>query len=342
MKQSQMKKNLPVLLAGLLLAAAPWSIPLATGITGLSAALAGGCSVLAIALTVIFVCLRNRQEKRRQKVFSQHCRHVYEPLAQHGEIKPLTNDPQTPEEWLEEIDRAGEAVRSRILAGERADRSFVVQWVHKLQKLRTDIEKTAQRLRSGDEQTAVYLGRECMLAGSLAEQLLQYFDCAEGNIACNRKITDLSCVVSDAVIRNAALFNTKKIGLRRSVSHLYSFTDATVLAVVLDQLLDNAVRYTPEKGLIGISCRDAGDTIRLSVEDAGCGIPAEELPRIFDRGYVGSKEQPGSPGMGLFAVRSYLELLGHGLEVRSAEGRGTQVVIILKKEEEKPAAQTAD
>ena len=149
-------------------------------------------------------------------------------------------------------------------------------------------------------------------------------------------------MVSDAVVRNAALFNTKRIGLRRSVAHLYSVTDATVLALVLDQLLDNAVRYTAENGVIGISCRDAGDTIRLSVEDAGCGIPAEELPKIFERGYIGKREQPGSPGMGLFTVRSYLELLGHGLEVRSAEGRGTQVIILLKKEEAPSAASEAD
>lgn len=337
MKKKQVRKNLPTILAGLLLAAAPWAIPAAEGITTRSAVLAGGCSFLAVLATIVVLFLYVRREKKREEALGARCRAIYEPLAQYGNPALPVEEPQTPEEWLDVLERAGEAVRSRVLAEERADRGFVVQWVHKLQKLRADIESTAQQLRPGDEAAATRLSRDCIAAGSLAEQMLQYFDCAEGNIACNRKKTDLFRVVSDAVVRNAALFNTKRIGLRRSVAHLYSVTDATVLAVVLDQLLDNAVRYTAENGVIGISCRDAGDTIRLSVEDAGCGLPAEELPKIFERGYIGKREQPGSPGMGLFTVRSYLELLGHGLEVRSAEGRGTQVIILLKKEEAPPA-----
>ena len=340
MKQIQRRKVLPAALAILLTAAAPWSIPAASGVTALSAALAGGCSLLVLLTAALALFFYLRQEKRRSREWSERCRTIYEPLAQYGNLPE--EDPGTPEEWLEALERAGEAVRSRILAEERADRSFVVQWSKKLQKLRAGMESTAQQLDPADAAAATHLSRDCIAVGSLAEQLLQYFDCAEGNIVCNRKKTDLFRVVSDAVVRNATLFNTKKIGLRRSVSHLYSTTDATVLAVVLDQLLDNAVRYTAENGVIGISCRDAGDTIRLSVEDAGCGIPAEELPKIFDRGYIGRQEQPGSAGMGLFTVRSYLELLGHGLEVRSAEGRGTQVVILLKKEDAPPAAPDAE
>lgn len=332
MKQSRIKKNLPEILAGLLLAVLPWSIPFTEGITKRSAMLAGACSAAAVLAAVLIILLRARREKRFQQELNERCKNIFEPLAQHGNFTSQ-EEPQTPEEWLEQIERAGEAVRSKASAEERAERAFVVQWAQKLQKLRTDIEKNAQQLPKENESTATQLNRDCVAVGCLAEQLMQYFQCAEGNIVCNRKKTDLAQVVSDAVVRNAPLFSTKKIGLRRSAAHLYSTTDATVLAVVLDQLLDNAVRYTAENGVVGISCRDAGDVIRLSVEDAGPGIPSDELPKIFERGYIGRSEQPGSPGMGLFSVRSYLELLGHGLEVRSAEGRGTQVVIILKKED---------
>ena len=342
MKKKRVRKYLPAILAGLLSAALPWVIPAAEGITARSAMLAGGGSLFAVLAAAVVTLLYVRRGKKREELLGARCRAIYEPLAQYGEPVLAAEEPQTLEEWTDALEGAGEAVRSRVLAEERADRGFVVQWVQKLQKLHNDMESAAQQICAGDGAAAARLNRDCIAAGSLAEQLLQYFGCAEGNIACNRKKTDLFRVVSDAVVRNAALFNTKRIGLRRSVAHLYSVTDATVLALVLDQLLDNAVRYTAENGVIGISCRDAGDTIRLSVEDAGCGIPAEEFPKIFERGYTGKREQPVSPGMGLFTVRSYLELLGHGLEVRSAEGRGTQVIILLKKEEAPSAASEAD
>ena len=63
---------------------------------------------------------------------------------------------------------------------------------------------------------------------------------------------------------------------------------------------------------------------------AGCGIPAEELPRVFERGFVGRGEEVGRAGLGLFTARAYCELLGHSLHVRSAEGKGTQAVLRLQ------------
>lgn len=338
MGKDNRKFTVAAVTAGLLLAAAPWCIPLAAGMSAASAIAASVCSLLALVLTALLLIVLRRRRRSRASAVALRCRQIYEPLARMADM-PEQPEPETEEAWLDALEQAGEALRGRLMRQKRGEQGFIVQWTQRMQKLCEGIDSVSDGLRGREDAAATALGRECVAIRSLSEQLLQYFECAQGNIVCNRKKTDLSRVVSDAIVRNSAGFNSKRIGLRRTVSRLYSVTDPTVLAAVLDQLLDNALRYTDEGGVIGVSCRDAGDTVRLSVEDAGRGIPSDELPHIFDRGYICRCEQPGSPGMGLFMVRSYLELLGHGLEVRSEEGKGTQVVLILKKEPDEPAAQ---
>lgn len=78
--------------------------------------------------------------------------------------------------------------------------------------------------------------------------------------------------------------------------------DIGLLERVLDNLVDKALRYTPAGGTVRVSIADRGDPVEVRVADTGCGIPKEELPRIFDRFYRVDKarsEDPGGTGLGL-------------------------------------------
>ena len=104
--------------------------------------------------------------------------------------------------------------------------------------------------------------------------------------------------------------------------------DAVLLAVLLRNLLDNAVRYTPAGGEVDVSLRRAPDAVTLVVADNGPGIPESERGKAFDRFHriLGSGEE-GS-GLGLSIVRRIAEL--HRAEVALAEGpggRGLQVEV---------------
>jgi signal transduction histidine kinase len=104
--------------------------------------------------------------------------------------------------------------------------------------------------------------------------------------------------------------------------------DQQLVSRALENLIGNAIRYTPEGGVIELSARvNASDTL-LSISDTGIGIPAEELPRIFDPFYRGtnSRREPGF-GLGLTTVRSVLESHGWAMEVASREGHGTTFTI---------------
>lgn len=106
------------------------------------------------------------------------------------------------------------------------------------------------------------------------------------------------------------------------------------LEQVLVNLLDNALKYTPEGGSVRIFSEDAGDFVRISVADNGLGIPSKDLPRIFERFYrvdaARSREQGGT-GLGLAIVKHIIQLHGGEVAVTSTIGRGSTFSFTLKK-----------
>ena len=111
-----------------------------------------------------------------------------------------------------------------------------------------------------------------------------------------------------------------------------ALTDEKWLAFVIDQLLMNAVKYTPAGGVIRVS---AGEGPSLRIEDTGIGIAAEDLPRIFERGFTGhnGRQDKRASGIGLYLCRRICDNLGHTLRCESEVGRGTCFTIGLEKRE---------
>jgi PAS domain S-box-containing protein len=112
--------------------------------------------------------------------------------------------------------------------------------------------------------------------------------------------------------------------------------DETRIHQVLDNLLGNALKFTPSAGQVTVRARPAADGWRLEVTDTGVGIPAVELPRLFSAFFRGSNVaaaagRPGLPGTGLGLVvsRAIVELHGGTIQVASTEGVGTTVTVSL-------------
>lgn len=108
--------------------------------------------------------------------------------------------------------------------------------------------------------------------------------------------------------------------------------DVELFERALANLLDNALRHTAPGGCITLSAQGAGERLRVSVADTGCGIAAEELGRIFERHHRGSGPAPaergkGGHGLGLAIVRRIIELHRGQVEVHSTLGAGTTVTL---------------
>jgi two-component system, OmpR family, heavy metal sensor histidine kinase CusS len=106
------------------------------------------------------------------------------------------------------------------------------------------------------------------------------------------------------------------------------YADPVLFDRALSNLLDNALRFTPDGGKITIRSQSSNGQTELAVEDTGCGIPPEHLSRIFDRFYrVDSSRSSKGTGLGLALVKSITDLHGGSITATSEPGRGTIVTV---------------
>ncbi len=111
--------------------------------------------------------------------------------------------------------------------------------------------------------------------------------------------------------------------------------DIALIERVFDNLIENAVKYTPAGGSVGLLLEPVPDGVAVRVSDTGPGIPDEELDHVFERFYRRGREYPDHPegtGLGLAIAQRILELHGTALEVRSQEGEGTTFAFSLAAE----------
>jgi two-component system, OmpR family, heavy metal sensor histidine kinase CusS len=106
------------------------------------------------------------------------------------------------------------------------------------------------------------------------------------------------------------------------------YADPDLFERAVGNLLDNALRFTPEHGSIRIGLSKRNADFEVAVSDNGCGIAAEHLPRVFDRFYrAESSRSSDGAGLGLALVKSIVELHGGSAKVESELGRGTTVTL---------------
>ncbi len=108
--------------------------------------------------------------------------------------------------------------------------------------------------------------------------------------------------------------------------------DELRLEQVLQNLIQNAVKYSPLGGTVTITLGREGDMARFQVQDYGIGIPADELPRLFTRFYRARNAEAfhiSGFGVGLYVVREIVRLHGGDIKVESEEGKGTAFTVLL-------------
>jgi signal transduction histidine kinase len=135
-------------------------------------------------------------------------------------------------------------------------------------------------------------------------------------------------LVQDVVQKFRVIVEAKQVTLQAKLGEDLPVVSADIGLIerVLENLIENALRYTPQGGRITVVLSRMGEKIMTRVTDTGCGIPPSDLPHIFDRYYqVGKNHQSGESGsgLGLAITKRILELHESAVEVQSVVNQGT-------------------
>jgi signal transduction histidine kinase len=168
--------------------------------------------------------------------------------------------------------------------------------------------------------------------------LMDISEAEVGTLPLHRERTSIAEIVAHAVELYRDVADAKEIALTTQVDpRAVASVDRTRLQQVVANLLDNAIKYTPDGGRVDLEgeLRSAspGNVVVLRVRDTGVGIPPEELPRIWDRLYRGdqSRSERGL-GLGLSLVKAIVEAHGGQVAVESTPGQGARFTVTLPVE----------
>jgi len=206
---------------------------------------------------------------------------------------------------------------TEIMRLERVRRDFVSNVSHELRTPLTAIAGYAETLATADNLTedhkkfaGIIHKNTLSLAGIISDLL------ALATIENRREAVDLNVLssmdtataVQAAVAAIQERAEAKNIAIRLELAPEPVLANANLLTQVFRNLLENACRYSPENGEIRITSRREGKNVLFSVSDNGPGIPAEALPRIFERFYQVKKERnSGTAGIGLAICKHIIE-----------------------------------
>ncbi|MBV6715938.1 cell wall metabolism sensor histidine kinase WalK [Paenibacillus chitinolyticus] len=316
------------------------------------------------------IILMNRRAMQILQVKEEHSaqRHISELLGLtreeidqyvHGERNttlidvplPDDEDVQTVRVTFTTIHRRGDGVTGAIAVLqdvteqeklEQSRREFVANVSHELRTPLTTIKSYLEALEDGameDKQLAPrFLSvtrNETERMIRLVTDLLHLSRLDSKQALLTKEQTDIADMLEEVADRFSFQLRQKSIRIRivaepeiRPVA-----LDRDKIDQVLDNLVSNAIKYTPDEGAITIYARMAeGDQLEISVQDTGIGIPKKDQPRIFDRFYRVDKARSrnmGGTGLGLSIAREIVKAHGGAMSLESEPGSGTKVTFML-------------
>jgi PAS domain S-box-containing protein len=175
----------------------------------------------------------------------------------------------------------------------------------------------------------------------LISTLLNITRIESGTIAVNPKTANLEVLFREVLPELQLLADAKEIAIEMNVKGKASLnikTDALIVKEVFTNLVSNAIKYTPDKGLISINITPKRNIVQVEVQDNGWGIPIAAQNKVFSKFFRGQniiKRETSGTGLGLYLVKGLLENLGGKIWFESEEGHGTSFFFNLPRTSER-------
>lgn len=291
-------------------------------------------SIVFVEILLVICAWGIQFHKRR--VFYCDMQKKLEELDQKYLITEMIEKPGFPEgdifcETLYEIDRS---MNERVSERERSVREFrdyVEMWIH---EIKLPISALSLMNYNG-EMDVRSAGQQIGKISNYVEQILYYARADAPQKDFLMKRCDVEQIVNEVVLEHKDVLIGGKFSIEKKNTKAVVTSDAKWLKFILGQLLNNSIKYKKgDTGYLGFEVREEKDSVLLSVEDHGIGVPAGDVERVFEKSFTGQngRKVAASTGMGLYICRKMCEKLGHEIWLESEEGEYTRVVIRFGKD----------
>jgi len=226
--------------------------------------------------------------------------------------------------------------KSAALASMKSD--FVAAVTHELKTPVASIRLVGDTLSNGRynspktvQEYASLLSVEATRLGASIDNLLTYARYSSSPAASAMADVEPADLVEDALQGLRPVLNNREFDLEVDVpADLPQVcVDRSAMVQALDNIVDNAIKYSTNEKHLAVKARANGKTVTLTVRDKGLGIARKDLSRVFERFYRGGNVTVSGSGLGLPIAKRIVESHGGRIEVRSAEGTGTEVDVTL-------------
>lgn len=250
-----------------------------------------------------------------------------------GFYVPQEGDPQTQllGETVRRVQLEEAQINETLRRSLEETEDYATLWVHEMKTPLAILSMNLNQLENQELKDSFQ--EELDRISHLTEQFLYYS--RSNDFSKDYLITEvrLDRLCSELLKKHARTLIGKRLRVSLNLAERTVLSDKKWLAYILEQALVNAIKYTPEGGSLALSLEENAGSATLTLTDSGIGIAAEDLPRVFDRGFTGQtgRQFGQSTGMGLYLASTLAKRLGHSLRLTSQAGQGTTFAIEFHK-----------
>jgi two-component system, OmpR family, sensor histidine kinase BaeS len=237
---------------------------------------------------------------------------------------------------LGELGHAFDRMADTLAREDSLRRALVADVAHELRTPVTILRAYCEEMVDGVAEPSIErlssLHDEVLRLGTIVDDLEALASADAAGLRLERKLVGLERVAGDAAELLEPRFAAAELELRLELEPVEVEGDPGRLGQIVTNLLMNGLKFTPPGGRVTLAVVPQGELARLSVADTGPGIPAEELPHVFERFWRGSRAAAvGGSGIGLAIVSELARAHSGRVEVESTIGEGTTLTVLLPR-----------
>ena len=207
-------------------------------------------------------------------------------------------------------------------------KEYIEMWIH---EIKVPIASLVLQIHNNKDKKSKDILKKINKIDELTEQILYYVRTESIEKDYLIKDANLNKIVGEVALKNKDYLLENKINFVCDNLNYDVLTDSKWLVFILNQIVNNSIKYKKEKGdaILKIYDVDNKKNVKLIIEDNGIGIIESDLPRVFDKSFTGynGRIRHKSTGMGLFIAKSLCDRLGHKIEIESKQNEYTKVTI---------------